>query len=256
MSGHVGGLLCGTCGTTRAGGDRCPQCGSNLAATLREGFVVELPAGTMACERCGTTRRPVHFRGWIRLASAIWWTREDRRGAYVCTGCVQRATTGALLYSALLGWLAIPSWFFYGWRALATNLRALVAPPADPAAWGARSGSDFANGLPHVNGWHAAEFLEQLDDATIWASPLRPLDEMQRRTVLGASSLYETIGVAPVASDEEVRIAYRERSKSLHPDVRSDGAEEMIRLNQAWEILGNADMRAAYDWLREQRQPA
>lgn len=79
---------------------------------------------------------------------------------------------------------------------------------------------------------------------------------MQRRTVLGASSLYETLGVAPVASEEQLRVAYRERSKTLHPDVHADGTEEMIRLNQAWTILGHAEMRAAYDWLREQRQPA
>jgi hypothetical protein len=256
MSGHTTSLLCGTCGATRTGGDRCDECGANLAATLRDGHVVGLPAGTKACERCGTTRRPLRFRGWIRLASAIWWTREDRRAAYVCGSCIPRQTTGALLYSALLGWLAIPSWFFYGWRALAVNVRAIVAPPADLAAWGAHSASDFANGLPHVDAWLAAELVDRFDDATIWASPLGPLDERQRRTVLGASGLYERVGVAPVASEDEVRVAYRERSKSLHPDVRADGVEEMIGLNQAWEILGNADMRAAYDWLREQQQPA
>lgn len=256
MSGHATSLLCGTCGTARADGSRCPSCGSNLSATLRDGFVVALPAGSMACDRCGTTRRPIVFRGWIRLASAIWWTRADRRAAYVCGPCAQMRTAGALFYSAALGWWAIPSWFLHGWKALATNCRALVAPPADPQAWGALGASDFANGLPHLDAWHGAEFLERFDDATIWASPLGPLDEGQRRTVLSAAGLYETIGVAPLATEDDLRVAYRERSKTLHPDVRADGTEEMIRLNQAWSILGNADMRAAYDWLREQRQPA
>lgn len=256
MSGHVTSVLCGTCGTARPGGDRCPDCGSNLAASLRDGFVVALPAGSMACERCGTTRRALRFRAWVRLSSAIWWTREDRRAGYVCAPCGQARTAGALLYSAALGWLAIPSWFNHGWRALATNWRALVAPPADPAAWGAHSASDFANGLPHLDSWHAEEFLDRADDATIGASPLAPLDEAQRRRVLGASSLYETLGVSPVCTEEELRLAYRERSKQLHPDVHADGAEEMIRLNHAWEILRHADLRAAYDWLREQRQAA
>ncbi|MGK2937194.1 MAG: J domain-containing protein [Solirubrobacteraceae bacterium] len=256
MSGHTTSLLCGTCGTPRTGGDCCAECGSNLSANLQDGFVVALPAGSMACDRCGTTRRPVRFRGWVRLSSAIWWTRADRRAAYVCGPCAQTRTAGALFYNAAFGWLAIPSWFVHGWRALATNVRALAAPPADPAAWGARSASDFANGLPHLDAWHGAEFIESFDDETLWASPLGPLDEMQRRTVLAASSLYETLGVAPVSSEEQLRVAYRERSKTLHPDVHADGTEEMIRLNQAWTILGHAEMRAAYDWLREQRQPA
>lgn len=249
-------LLCGTCGTARASGARCPQCGSNLTAELRDGFVVALPQGSMACERCGTTRRPVRFRGWVRLTSAIWWTREDRRAAYVCGPCGQTRTTAALLHCALLGWLAIPSWFVAGWRALATNLRSLAAPPADLAAWGAHSASDFAHGLPHLDASYGAEFVSRADDAMLGASPLGPLDDGQRRTVLAASGLYETLGVSPTCSDQQLHVAYRERSKRLHPDVRADGAEEMIRLNQAWAILGHADMRAAYDWLREQRQPA
>ncbi|MBJ7518906.1 MAG: J domain-containing protein [Solirubrobacteraceae bacterium] len=256
MNGHAMSLLCGTCGTPRTDGTRCADCGSNLVATLRDGFVVALPAGSMACDRCGTTRRPILFRGWVRLSSAIWWTRADRHAAYVCAPCGQKRTAGALLYSAALGWLAIPSWFSHGWKALATNWRALIAPPAEPEAWGALQASDFANGLPHLDSWNGAEFMDRFDDDTIWASPLGPLDEMQRRTVLAATALYETMGVSPVASEDELRIAYRERSKVLHPDVHADGTEQMIRLNQAWTILGNADMRAAYDWLREQRQPA
>ncbi|MBJ7332115.1 MAG: J domain-containing protein [Solirubrobacteraceae bacterium] len=256
MSSHVTSTLCGTCGTTRTRGDRCPQCGSTLAADLRDGFVVAFPAGTLSCERCGTTRRPLRFRGWIKLTSAVWWTREERQAGYVCGPCAQRNATGAMFHSAILGWLAIPSWFVHGWRALGANWRALGAPPADPAAWGARSASEFSLGLPHTDGWHDAEFLDRYDDATLRASPLGVLDEMQRRAVMAASHLYETVGVAPAVSDDELRLAYRERSKLLHPDVQADGADAMVRLNQAWAILGHAEMRAAYDWLLEQRVAA
>lgn len=256
MSGDAARLLCGTCGATRGAGTRCADCGSNLVARLLDGAVVALPAGSMACERCGTTRRPVRFRGWVRLASAVWWTRARQRAAYVCAPCAQRETAGALAYSALLGWLAIPSWFVHGWRALATNWRALVAPPANPLAWGAEPAAAFADGLPHLDAWHATEFLGRWDDATIGASPLASLDETQRRTVLAASALYETLGVRPLATDDELRLAYRARSKALHPDVHTDGGEQMIRLNQAWDILRDAQMRAAYDWLREQRHAA
>jgi DnaJ like chaperone protein len=55
------------------------------------------------------------------------------------------------------------------------------------------------------------------------------------------------LGVSPDASDEEVRHAYREKVKHLHPDtLRSKGLpdeviatinDQMSRINAAWESV-------------------
>ena len=63
-------------------------------------------------------------------------------------------------------------------------------------------------------------------------------------------SPYDVLGVSPDASDEEVRHAYREKVKHLHPDtLRSKGLpdeviatvnDQMTRINAAWETIKRA----------------
>jgi DnaJ domain len=63
-------------------------------------------------------------------------------------------------------------------------------------------------------------------------------------------------GGAESAAQRLVGHAYRARCKEIHPDLHdgSRGAtEEMMRLNQAWEILRSPAMREAYDWVQTQR---
>jgi len=48
---------------------------------------------------------------------------------------------------------------------------------------------------------------------------------------------YATLGVDPEASSGEVRRAYRERAKELHPDAADGDAEEFKRLTAAYERL-------------------
>jgi curved DNA-binding protein CbpA len=57
---------------------------------------------------------------------------------------------------------------------------------------------------------------------------------------------YETLGVAPGAEPESIHHAYRTMARLAHPDRSGDPAA-MIRLNAAWEVLRDADRRAAYD---------
>ena len=59
-------------------------------------------------------------------------------------------------------------------------------------------------------------------------------------------SHYDVLGVAPTASADEVRAAYRRAARDHHPDAGGDGLR-MQDLNAAWRVLGDPIRRAAYD---------
>lgn len=68
------------------------------------------------------------------------------------------------------------------------------------------------------------------------------------------ATLYDLLGVTPRASQEEIRRAYHELARSLHPDrAKAAGADEarsqrrMQEVNDAWRILRDPAKRAAYD---------
>ena len=61
---------------------------------------------------------------------------------------------------------------------------------------------------------------------------------------------YEVLGVSKTAGDDEIKKAYRSMAKKYHPDMNPGDkvAEEKFKeANEAYEILSNADKRAAYD---------
>ncbi len=61
---------------------------------------------------------------------------------------------------------------------------------------------------------------------------------------------YEVLGVAKGASADEIKKAYRQKVKELHPDRNSDNpnAEAMMKdANEAYDVLKDADKKAAYD---------
>lgn len=68
--------------------------------------------------------------------------------------------------------------------------------------------------------------------------------------------LYAVLQVHPTAEPEIVDAAYRRLARMYHPDVnKSPGAHEtMIRINLAYEILGDPAKRAAYDRDRANRE--
>ena len=70
------------------------------------------------------------------------------------------------------------------------------------------------------------------------------------RTYDGGVDPYSVLGVARNASVEEIRRAYVALARSTHPDVRGDdpaASEQMRQINLAWEMLSDADSRAALD---------
>ncbi len=67
--------------------------------------------------------------------------------------------------------------------------------------------------------------------------------------VAKSASHYERLGVAPHASHDEIRRAYRSLAQAHHPDANPEvaAAATMVEINAAWEVLGDPDRRREYD---------
>src|SRR6266513_1100513 len=63
---------------------------------------------------------------------------------------------------------------------------------------------------------------------------------------------YETLGVPKTAGEDEIRSAFRKLARKHHPDVAKDktAAEEKFKeINEAYEVLSDAEKRKKYDQL-------
>jgi curved DNA-binding protein CbpA len=63
---------------------------------------------------------------------------------------------------------------------------------------------------------------------------------------------YDILGVKPDASEADIKAAYRKLARKYHPDKNKDaGAEDKFKaINEANEVLRDAEKRRAYDELR------
>lgn len=59
-------------------------------------------------------------------------------------------------------------------------------------------------------------------------------------------SPYEVLGVATSVDADDLRRAHRRRLRETHPDTGGDQAE-FQQVQRAWELIGTAEARAAYD---------
>ena len=59
-------------------------------------------------------------------------------------------------------------------------------------------------------------------------------------------SHYETLGIQPDATPEEVKAAYRRKAQKTHPD-RGGNEEEFKKAGKALEVLSDPKRRASYD---------
>ena len=72
---------------------------------------------------------------------------------------------------------------------------------------------------------------------------------LKSRTV-AERDLYEILGIARDASDDEVKRAYRRKARELHPDTNPDDPESEAEFKQvtvAYEVLSDSERRAQYD---------
>jgi curved DNA-binding protein len=61
---------------------------------------------------------------------------------------------------------------------------------------------------------------------------------------------YESLGVSRTASADEIKQAFRKLARIHHPDVaknKAAGEEKFKEINEAYEVLGDADKRRRYD---------
>jgi curved DNA-binding protein len=67
---------------------------------------------------------------------------------------------------------------------------------------------------------------------------------------------YQTLGVEKTASPEDIKKAYRKLVRKYHPDVSKlkDADSKTKEINEAYEVLGDAEKRAAYDELGSGRR--
>ena len=67
-------------------------------------------------------------------------------------------------------------------------------------------------------------------------------------------NLYETLGVAEDATDDQIKQALRVKAKQLHPDKNPEGAEEFKKVQHAYEVLINPVRREQYNQTGEANQ--
>lgn len=65
---------------------------------------------------------------------------------------------------------------------------------------------------------------------------------------------YKILGVANDVDEKQIKSAYRKASKRFHPDkaakqgiTKEDAEKKMAAINEAYEILGNPELRARFD---------
>jgi len=62
-----------------------------------------------------------------------------------------------------------------------------------------------------------------------------------------AKNYYAVLGVLPTATIDEIKSAYRSRVKQFHPDYYGRNSAPFLRIQEAYETLGDPASRGSYD---------
>lgn len=64
---------------------------------------------------------------------------------------------------------------------------------------------------------------------------------------------YTRLGIAPDATADQIKAAYRKKAAQYHPDknASSDASARFMEIQQAYEVLANTERRQAYDDYRQ-----
>jgi hypothetical protein len=66
-------------------------------------------------------------------------------------------------------------------------------------------------------------------------------------------TFYDLLQVSHAATADDIRAAYRRLAREHHPDRGGADGDRMARINQAYEVLSDAERRAHYDQALSQR---
>jgi curved DNA-binding protein CbpA len=83
-----------------------------------------------------------------------------------------------------------------------------------------------------------------------WAIDLARSAAGRLRRTAPACTFYEVLGLPPGADGGQIKTAYRELARRLHPDVNAGdaaSAERLVEVNHAYEVLSDQRARSAYD---------
>ncbi|MDR3642307.1 MAG: molecular chaperone DnaJ [Candidatus Doudnabacteria bacterium] len=62
-----------------------------------------------------------------------------------------------------------------------------------------------------------------------------------------AINYYDILGVSKGSSADEIKRAYRKKAHEFHPDKGNGNAEKFKEINEAYQVLGNAEKKQQYD---------
>ncbi len=65
---------------------------------------------------------------------------------------------------------------------------------------------------------------------------------------------YAILNISPTATEKEIRLAYRKLAQKLHPDVNKNEDEQLLEIQEAYEVLNDLTQRKRYDHRRTHQE--